>query len=381
MKTVTLHKGKESSLLRRHRWVFSGAIARTSEQPKNGELVRVETGKSQFLGIGHYHNGSIAVRILTFKDETIGQDFWNKRLQDALGVRKSIGLPSSATNCFRLVHAEGDGLPGCVIDVYNDCAVVQSHTDGMANEVKQISVALENLKGLKLKTIYHRNLAQKQSEFLKGDEAEGISVENGLKFKVNWVEGQKTGFFLDQRDNRALVGQYAKGRNVLNTFCYTGGFSIYALANQAKKVVSVDVSQPAVDLAAENAEINGLSKNHEAVCEDAFKYLEQASGFDLVILDPPAFAKSIKARHRAVQGYKRLNETALKRIEPNGLLFTFSCSQVVSPELFEKTVLSAAINAGRNVRVLQRLGHAADHPVNIFHPEGEYLKGLLLHVS
>lgn len=381
MKTVILKKGKEKSLLRRHRWVFSGAIARTSENLNNGELVSVETSKAEFLGIGHYHNGSIAVRMLTFEKERIDQSFWDRRLQDALDVRNGIDLPSSETNCFRLVHAEGDGLPGCVIDVYNDCAVVQSHTDGMANEVSKIAKALKNLDGLELKTIYHRNLAHKQNEFLKGDEAEGISVENGLKFKVNWVEGQKTGFFLDQRDNRALVGHYAKGRNVLNTFCYTGGFSIYALANQAKKVVSVDVSQPAVDLASENAEINGLSKNHEAVCEDAFKYLEQASGFDLVILDPPAFAKSIKARHRAVQGYKRLNETALKRIEPNGLLFTFSCSQVVSPELFEKTVFSAAINAGRNVRVLQRLGHAADHPVNIFHPEGEYLKGLLLHVS
>lgn len=381
MKTVILKKGKEKSLLRRHRWVFSGAIARTSQNLNNSELVSVETSKAEFLGIGHYHNGSIAVRMLTFEKERIDQSFWDKRLQDALDVRNGIDLPSSETNCFRLVHAEGDGLPGCVIDIYNDCAVVQSHTDGMANEVGKIAKALENLNGLELKTIYHRNLAQKKNEFLKGNESEGISLENGLKFKVNWVEGQKTGFFLDQRDNRALVGQYAKGRNVLNTFCYTGGFSIYALANQAKKVVSMDVSQPAVDLAAENAEINGFSKSHEAVCEDAFKYLEQASGFDLVILDPPAFAKSIKARHRAVQGYKRLNETALKRIEPNGLLFTFSCSQVVSPELFEKTVLSAAINAGRNVRVLQRLGHAADHPVNIFHPEGEYLKGLLLHVS
>jgi len=381
MKTIILKKGKEKSLLRRHNWVFSGAIAKTSEDLKNGELVSVETSKSEFLGIGHYHNGSIAVRMLTFEKERIDQSFWDKRLQDAFEVRKSIGLPNSETNCFRLIHAEGDGLPGCVIDVYNDCAVVQSHTDGMANEVSKIAKALENLNGLKLKTIHHRNLAQKQNEFLKGDEAAGVSVENGLKFKVNWVEGQKTGFFLDQRDNRALVGQYASDRTVLNTFCYTGGFSIYALANQAKKVVAVDVSQPAVDLTAENAEINGLSKNHEAVCEDAFKYLEQASGFDLIILDPPAFAKSIKARHRAIQGYKRLNETALKKIESNGLLFTFSCSQVISPETFEKTVYSAAINAGRNVRVLQRLGHAADHPVNIFHPEGEYLKGLLLHVS
>lgn len=381
MKTVQLKKGKERSLQRNHRWVFSGALANMAELPENGCLVSVESANGDFLGIGHFHNGSIAVRMLTFEKERIDQDFWNKRLQEALDVRKSIDLPNVKTNCFRLVHAEGDGLPGCVIDVYNDCAVVQSHTDGMANAAAEIAEALRQLDGLKLNTIYHRNLAHKTNEFLLGNEPEGVCLENGLQFKVNWVEGQKTGFFLDQRDNRDLVGEYSKGRNVLNTFCYTGGFSVYALANQAKKVVSVDVSQTAVDLAAENAVINGFSKNHEAVCEDTFKYLERTSGFDLVILDPPAFAKSIKARHRAIQGYKRLNETALRRIEPNSLLFTFSCSQVVSPELFEKTVLSAAINAGRNVRVLKRLGHAADHPVNIYHPEGEYLKGLMLHVS
>ncbi len=319
--------------------------------------------------------------MLTFEKERIDQEFWNKRLQEAFDVRQGLGLIGKHNNCFRLIHAEGDGLPGCVIDVYNDCAVVQSHTDGMANSVKQIAEALNSLKGLKLKTIYHRNVPQKSGEFLKGKAAEGISMENDLQFKVDWVDGQKTGFFLDQRDNRSLVGQFAKGRNVLNTFCYTGGFSVYALAKGAKKVTSVDISQPAVDMAAENARINGFEKNHEAICEDAFKYLERTSGFDMVILDPPAFAKSIKARHRAVQGYKRLNETALKRMAPNSLLFTFSCSQVVNPQMFESAVLAAAINAGRNVRVLKRLGHAPDHPVNIFHPEGEYLKGLMLHVS
>ena len=381
MKTVILKKGKEKSLFRRHRWVFSGAIARTSEELNSGELVSVETSKAQFLGIGHYHNGSIAVRILTFEKERIDQTFWNQRFQEAFAVRKGLGLLNRKTNCFRLIHAEGDGLPGCVVDIYNDCAVVQSHTDGMANSVEEIKVALDNINGLKLNSIYHRNLASKEHELLKGLKQETEVLENGIKFKVNWVNGQKTGFFIDQRDNRALVGRYSRGRNVLNTFSYTGGFSVYALAKGAKKVTSVDISQPAVDLAAENAEINELSKNHEAICEDAFKYLEHAPGFDLIILDPPAFAKSIKARHRAIQGYKRLNETALKQIEPNGLLFTFSCSQVISPETFEKTVFSAAINAGKNVRVLQRLGHAADHPVNIFHPEGEYLKGLLLHVS
>jgi 23S rRNA (cytosine1962-C5)-methyltransferase len=381
MKTIQLKKGKERSLQRNHRWVFSGALANMPELPDNGGLVSVEAANGDFLGIGHFHNGSIAVRMLTFEKERIDQGFWINRLHEALNVRKSIGLPNAETNCFRLIHAEGDGLPGCVVDVYNDCAVVQSHTDGMANAASEIAEGLKQLDGLKLRTIYHRNLAHKTSEFLLGKEPEGICVENGKKFKVNWVEGQKTGFFLDQRDNRDLVGLYSKGRTVLNTFCYTGGFSVYALANQAKRVVSVDVSQTAVDLAAENAEINGVSDNHEAICEDTFKYLEKNSGFDLVILDPPAFAKSIKAKHRAIQGYKRLNETALKRIEPNSLLFTFSCSQVISSETFEKTVYSAALNAGRNVRVLKRLGHAADHPVNIYHPEGEYLKGLMLHVS
>lgn len=381
MKPVQLRKGKERSLQRQHRWVFSGALAKMADPPENGSLVSVETHNGEYLGIGHFHDGSIAVRMLTFEKERIDQTFWNRRLQEAFAVRKKLGLPRKDTNCFRLIHAEGDGLPGCVIDIYNDCAVVQSHTDGMANSASEIAEALKSLKGLSVKTIYHRNLAHKTIEFLLGNEPEGICLENGLKFKVNWVEGQKTGFFLDQRDNRDLVGLYSKGRTVLNTFCYTGGFSVYALANQAKKVVSVDISQTAVDLAAENAEINGFSDNHEAICEDTFKYLEKTSGFDLVILDPPAFAKSIKARHRAIQGYKRLNETALKRIEPNSLLFTFSCSQVISPETFEKTVYSAALNAGRNVRVLKRLGHAADHPVNIYHPEGEYLKGLMLHVS
>lgn len=381
MKTVILNKGKESSLARKHRWVFSGAIARTSQKPENGELVGVEDGFGKFLGIGHYHDGSIAVRMLTFEKERIDQAFWDARFQEAFDVRISLGLPSKKTNCFRLIHAEGDGLPGCVVDIYNDCAVVQSHTDGMANHSKEIAKALDTIKGLKLNSIYHRNLAAKSSEFLKGSKEATTVLENGVQFKVNWVNGQKTGFFLDQRDNRALVGEYSKGRRVLNTFCYTGGFSVYALANGARQVTSVDISQPAVDLAAENAKMNGFDKNHEAICEDAFKFVEKAEGYDLIILDPPAFAKSMKARHRAVQGYKRLNETALRNIAPNSLLFTFSCSQVVSPQMFESAVLAAAINAGRNVRVLKRLGHAVDHPVNIFHPEGEYLKGLMLHVS
>lgn len=382
METLTLLRGKEVSLLRKHQWVFSGAISNRPVSSVNGDTVRVEAANGRFLGVGHWHDGSIAVRILSFEEREIDGAFWLQRLSDALALRAALGLPSAQTDCFRLVHGEGDGLPGLIIDIYGQTAVVQTHTTGMANAANALADALSKLKGLPLDTILLRDIAGKQNRFLLGDSHEGTVSENGLKFKVNWVEGQKTGFFLDQRDNRALLGRYCKGRTVLNTFCYTGGFSVYALKEGAGKVVSVDVSAKAVELASENVALNlKAGKKHEAVCTDAFKYLEQAEGFNLIVLDPPAFAKGMKARHQAVQGYKRLNETALKHILPQGILFTFSCSQVVSPELFEKTVLSAAINAGREVRVLHRLGHAADHPVSIFHPEGEYLKGLVLYVS
>jgi 23S rRNA (cytosine1962-C5)-methyltransferase len=382
METVTLLKGKEVSLLRRHQWVFSGAIAKASAKASNGDVVRVEAANGRFLGVGHWHDGSIAVRILSFSERAINSAFWSERLSDALTLRKAIALPSAPTDCFRLVHGEGDGLPGLIIDIYGDAAVIQTHTTGMALAAKDISNALQGLKDLPLGTIHLRDIAGKHAAHLLGDDHEGIVVENGLKFKVNRVEGQKTGFFLDQRDNRALLGRYANGRTVLNTFCYTGGFSVYALKAGAVKVTSVDVSAKAVALAEENVSMNfKAGKRHEAVCTDAFKFLDHAEGFDLIILDPPAFAKGMKARHQAVQGYKRLNETALRRIAPNSILFTFSCSQVVGPELFEKTIYSAAINAGREVRVLHRLGHAADHPVSLYHPEGEYLKGLVLYVS
>jgi 23S rRNA (cytosine1962-C5)-methyltransferase len=381
METITLLKGKEVSLLRRHQWVFSGAMGKATGKSANGDVVRVEAANGRFLGVGHYHDGSIAVRILSFDDRAIDAAFWHERLGAALLLRNATGLPSAQTTCFRLVHGEGDGLPGLIIDIYGAAAVVQAHTTGMALSADAIATALQKVKGLKLDTIYLRDIAGKSARFILGDMPEAIVLENGLQFKVNWVEGQKTGFFLDQRDNRALLAEVAKGRTVLNTFCYTGGFSVYALKAGAAKVVSVDVSAKAVALADENVGLNMKTKKHEAVCTDAFKYLEHAEGFDLIILDPPAFAKGMKARHQAVQGYKRLNETALKRIAPNSILFTFSCSQVVSPELFEKTVFSAAINAGREVRVLKRLGHQADHPVSIYHPEGEYLKGLMLFVS
>jgi len=382
MNTIKLLKGKEVSLLRRHQWVFSGAVA-SKDLPQNGETVRVESANGRFLGLGHWHNGSIAVRILSFDDRPIDSSFWHERLADALIARRAVGLPSVATDCFRLVHGEGDGLPGLIIDIYGRTAVVQTHTTGMAMAAEHIANALDALDALPLDTIYLRDIAGKAARHLRGEASQGEVSENGHRFMVNWVDGQKTGFFLDQRDNRLLLKGISEGRTVLNTFCYTGGFSVYAMNGGAKRVVSVDVSERAVALADENVALNNTDHKarHEAVATDAFKYLETASGFDLIVLDPPAFAKGMKARHQAVQGYKRLNEIALKRIEPNGLLFTFSCSQVVSPELFEKTVFSAAINAGRNVRVLQRLGHQPDHPVSIYHPEGEYLKGLLLLVG
>lgn len=382
METIILHKGKEVSLLRRHQWVFSGAINKMSAKPANGAVVRVEAANGRMLGVGHYHDGSIAVRMLSFDDAAIDAAFWSQRLNAALMLRAAVGLPSEATDCFRLVHGEGDGLPGLIVDIYGKAAVVQTHTTGMAVAADAIAEALKKLKGLPLDTIYLRDIPGKTARFMLGDRSEGVVLEHGISFKVNWVEGQKTGFFLDQRDNRELLAEVSKGRKVLNTFCYTGGFSVYALKAGAKHVTSVDVSAKAVALAEENVLLNlKPGKRHEAVCTDAFKYLEHAEGFDLIILDPPAFAKGMKARHQAVQGYKRLNETALRRIASNSILFTFSCSQVVSPELFEKTVYSAAINAGREVRVLKRLGHQADHPVSIYHPEGEYLKGLMLYVN
>jgi len=383
MLTVRLLKGKEVSLLRRHRWVFSGAVAPGQELPANGETVRVEDAGGRFLGQGHWHHGSIAIRIISFGQQPIDAAFWSDRLSEALSVRMACGLPNTQTDCFRLVHGEGDGLPGLVVDIYGKTAVVQTHSTGMALAAEEIAAALTGLNTLPIGTIYLRDLANGTARHLLG-EASGCEVtEHGRRFHVNWVEGQKTGFFLDQRGNRLLLAELAKGRKVLNTFCYTGGFSVYAMTAGAARVVSVDASGPAMALASTNVALNceDADARHEAVVTDAFKFLENARDFDLMILDPPAFAKGMKARHRAVQGYKRLNELALRSIEPNGLILTFSCSQVVSPELFEKTVLSAAINAGREVRVLQRLGHRPDHPVSIFHPEGEYLKGLLLSVS
>lgn len=394
---VHLRRGKEESLERRHPWVFSGAIERITEHLAplaEGELVDVVTKSGDFIARGHWQIGSIAVRVLTFEEEEINQSWWNRRISEALGVRKALGLVDNAdTTCYRLVHGEGDLLPGLVIDIYERTAVVQCHSVGMYHSRTAIAEALREAYGDKLDAIYDKS---SQTLPFKADlgaidgylwgrceERDNVVLENGLKFKVNWEEGQKTGFFIDQRVNRDLVRQYSKGRKVLNTFCYTGGFSVAALAGGAKEVVSIDLSERAVKLADENVRLNfGDDAPHEAIACNAVEYLKDIdSSYDLIILDPPAFAKHHKVLGNALQGYKKINARALEKIRPGGILFTFSCSQAVSRDLFRTTIFTAAAIAKRKVRIIGQLTQPADHPINIYHPEGEYLKGLVVYVE
>ena len=394
---VHLRRGKEESLERRHPWVFSGAIERITEHLAplaEGELVDVVTKSGDFIARGHWQIGSIAVRVLTFEEEEINQSWWNRRISEALGVRKALGLVDNAdTTCYRLVHGEGDLLPGLVIDIYERTAVVQCHSVGMYHSRTAIAEALREAYGDKLDAIYDKS---SQTLPFKADlgaidgylwgrceERDNVVLENGLKFKVNWEEGQKTGFFIDQRVNRDLVRQYSKGRKVLNTFCYTGGFSVAALAGGAKEVVSIDLSERAVKLADENVRLNfGDDAPHEAIACTAVEYLKDIdSSYDLIILDPPAFAKHHKVLGNALQGYKKINARALEKIRPGGILFTFSCSQAVSRDLFRTTIFTAAAIAKRKVRIIGQLTQPADHPINIYHPEGEYLKGLVVYVE
>lgn len=394
MNRIFLKRGKEESLARRHPWVFSGAIERLEGEPEEGDVVDVYARSGEFLARGHYQIGSITVRVLSFEQEEIDAAWWKARLRAAYAVRKAIGLTDSAdTNCYRLVHGEGDNLPGLVIDIYGDVAVVQAHSVGMYRSRHAVCEALRAVYGDRLTAVYDKSaqtLPYKAETgavdgYLYGGEGatERIVTEHGNRFHVNWGVGQKTGFFLDQRENRALVGQYSAGRTVLNTFSYTGGFSVYALAGGAREVVSVDSSATAVELAVRNAELNfGPDVRHEGVASDVFDYLKTTDKkFDLIILDPPAFAKHHKVLGNATKGYTRLNARALSQIAPGGILFTFSCSQAVSRELFRTTVFTAAAIAGRRVRILHQLTQPADHPVNIYHPEGEYLKGLVLYVE
>ena len=390
MKKLYLKRGKEESLLRFHPWVFSGAIAQADDDLKDGDLVRVLTNHGDFIAVGHFQMGSIAVRILSFRDVDIDADFWASRLASALKVRQSIGIADNPkNNTYRLVHGEGDNLPGLIIDVYDRTAVMQAHSIGMHLQRKQIAEQLVKVMGSRIDNVYYKSettlpfMDDMENGFVYGGSEDNVALENGLKFCVDWLRGQKTGFFVDQRDNRSLLERYSAGKSVLNMFCYTGGFSVYAMRGGAKLVHSVDSSAKAIELTNRNIALNFEGDNrHEAFCEDAFKYLEQAgNNYDLIILDPPAFAKHRGALHNALKGYTRLNNKAFQKIQPGGILFTFSCSQVVTKDHFRNAVFTAAAQAGRKVRILHQLHQPADHPINIYHPEGEYLKGLVLYVE
>ena len=390
MKKLYLKRGKEESLLRFHPWVFSGAIQHADEDLEDGDLVRVLTNHGDFIAVGHFQKGSIAVRVLSFRDVAIDADFWASRLASALKVRQSIGIADNPqNNTYRLVHGEGDNLPGLIIDVYDRTAVMQAHSIGMHLQRKQIAEQLVKVMGSRIDNVYYKSettlpfMDDMENGFVYGGSDDNVALENGLKFYVDWLRGQKTGFFVDQRDNRSLLEKYSAGKSVLNMFCYTGGFSVYAMRGGAKLVHSVDSSAKAIELTNRNVALNFEGdKRHEAFCEDAFKYLEQAgNNYDLIILDPPAFAKHRGALHNALKGYTRLNNKAFQKIQPGGILFTFSCSQVVTKDHFRNAVFTAAAQAGRKVRILHQLHQPADHPINIYHPEGEYLKGLVLFVE
>ena len=391
-KKVYLKKGKEESLKRFHPWVFSGAIQQLPSDVTEGEVVRVMTSGGDFIAVGHYQVGSIAVRVLSFTDEVVDDAFWHKKLQSSFVMRRSIGIiDNPVNNTYRLVHGEGDNLPGLVIDIYGETAVMQAHSVGIHLSRHTIARSLVDVMGDRVKHVYYKSettlpfkadLGQEDG-FIIGGSTDNIAMENGLKFHVDWLKGQKTGFFVDQRDNRSLLEHFASGKRVLNMFCYTGGFSFYAMRGGARLVHSVDSSAKAIELTTRNVRLNFPDDSrHEAFCEDAFKYLDRAGGdYDLIILDPPAFAKHRGALHNALKGYTRLNLKAFEKIRPGGILFTFSCSQVVTKDNFRNAVFTAAALARRNVRILHQLHQPADHPVNIFHPEGEYLKGLVLYVE
>ena len=391
-KKVYLKAGKEESLKRFHPWVFSGAIARIEGEPEEGEVVDVYTSKKEFIACGHFQIGSIAVRVLTFRQEEINRDFWKHRLEVALDLRRSLNLVDNPeNNTYRLVHGEGDNLPGLIVDVYGQTAVMQAHSAGMHVYRMEIAEALSEVMGDSVKHIYYKSETTlpfkadlgPENGFIKGGSPENVALENGLKFHVDWLKGQKTGFFVDQRENRHLLERYSKGRNVLNMFCYTGGFSFYAMRGGANLVHSVDSSAKAIDLTNQNVELNFPGDaRHQAYAEDAFKYLDRMGDqYDLIILDPPAFAKHRDALRNALRGYSKLNAKAFEKIKPGGILFTFSCSQVVDKKDFRNAVFTAAAQSGRSVRILHQLTQPGDHPVNIYHPEGEYLKGLVLYVE
>ena len=390
---LILRKGKEESLKRFHPWIFSGAVHHIEGEPKEGDIVEVLNSEGRFVALGHWQVGSIAVRVLTFNRQKIDLEFWKKRLATALDVRKSIGVAGTAyNNMYRLVHGEGDNLPGLIIDIYGENAVMQAHSVGMHVSRMQIAKALRAVMGDTLKAIYYKSettlpfkasLGQ-ENGFIFGESNDNVAIENGLKFHIDWLKGQKTGFFVDQRENRSLLEKYSHGRKVLNMFCYTGGFSVYAMRGGAELVHSVDSSAKAVDLVNANIELNFPDdKRHKAFAEDAFRFLDEMKegAYDLIILDPPAFAKHKDALKNALRGYTKLNVKAFEKIPAGGILFTFSCSQAVNKDQFRMAVFTAAAMAKRKVRILHQLHQPADHPINIYHPEGEYLKGLVLYVE
>ncbi|RHV94725.1 class I SAM-dependent rRNA methyltransferase [Culturomica massiliensis] len=392
MNSILLKSGKEKSVFRYHPWIFSGAIAKTEGTLQEGDIVKVYSADRQFLAIGHYQIGSIAVRILSFEDTVIDHNFWRTRITEAYRKRRSLGLTDSQTNnVYRLIHGEGDNLPGLVVDIYANVAVTQFHSVGMYLERENIAKAIVEVLGDQITAIYDKSEStlpfkaaiEPKNGYLYGQAKSFIALENGLKFNVDWLEGQKTGFFIDQRENRSLLEKYARDKSVLNMFCYTGGFSFYAMRGGAHSVHSVDVSARAIELARQNVELNFPGDpRHEAFAKEAFRFLEHSyDKYDLIILDPPAFAKHQNVLNNAIQGYKKLNRKGIEVIKPGGIIFTFSCSQVMTKELFRQTVFTAAANTGRKVSILHQLTQPADHPINIYHPEGEYLKGLVLYVE
>lgn len=392
MKQIRLKPGKEDSISRHHPWVFSGAIASMDKDIEEGDLVQVLTHKGEIAGTGHFQIGSITVRILEFGDKPVTDAFYEQRLLAAFRLRQVLNLVRKDNNCYRLVHGEGDFLPGLVVDIYGDTAVMQAHSPGMHRDRLKIADSLVSLPDANIRNVYYKsdttlpfkaNLGA-VNEYIIGKYDGALAMENGLVFNIDWLKGQKTGFFIDQRENRKLLGKYSAGKNVLNMFCYTGGFSVYALRGDAEKVVSVDSSSKAIELTEANVNLNFPGETrHKAVAEDAFKFLDniQKDEYDLIILDPPAFAKHRSALKNGLIGYRRLNLKAFEKIKKGGVIFTFSCSQVVTKEMFRLAVFTAASQSGRKVRILHQLTQPADHPVDISHPEGEYLKGLVLYVE
>jgi len=378
--TITINKGREKSLFRKHPWVFSGAVNKMDGNPEEGDLVAVKSSNNEFLGLGHYQNNSITVKILSWTDQPIDQAWYDQKLTEAKEMRAALGFPSNHTNAYRLSHGEGDGISGLIIDIYNDVAVVQAHSAGMTKSMPLIANSLQKLG---FKNIVSKPAGKEKPQVILGEVKEITNaMESGATFQVDIIGGQKTGFFLDQRDNRDLLGTLAKDKEVFNVFSYTGGFSIAALKGGATKAISVDSSASALALADQNAMVNGFAEKHVSMKVDAVPYLENMTEeYPIIVLDPPAFAKHKSARHNAIQAYRRINEAAMKKVSKGGYLLTFSCSQVVDRQMFYDTIMSAAINSGREVQVLKHLRQPADHPVSLFHPEGEYLKGLLLRIA